>query len=224
MPAGAAAGWSAAELHGAGCALLHAPAEVLVVRSGRLRQRPDLLVHRDTVGAAELTEVDGLAVTTPLRTAWDLARRLDLTDAVVAVDRIANVARIDPALMLHVAAAYPRARGNSSVAEVAAAMTPPVRLTAGATAADAARARRPAATAGAMRGAGPVSRTAVWLDLAYPEHQVGIEYEGAHHTERAAVLRDAGRYPRLVDAGRRIYRYTALDMRDPARIVAEISR
>jgi very-short-patch-repair endonuclease len=70
----------------------------------------------------------------------------------------------------------------------------------------------------------PASRTAVWLDLAYPEHQVGIEYEGAHHTERDAVLRDAGRYTRLVDAGRRIYRYTPLDMRDPARIVAEIRR
>ncbi len=224
MPAGAAAGWSAAELHGAGCAPLHAPAEVLVVRSGRLRPRPDLLVHRDTVGAAELTELDGLAVTTPRRTAWDLARRLDLTDAVVAVDRIANVARIDPALMLHVAAAYPQARGNSSVAEVAAHAD--------------ARSGSPAESRLRMllvlaglpppqaqwAVQDPVSRTAVWLDLAYPEHLVGIEYEGAHHTERAAVLRDAGRYTRLVDAGWRIYRYTALDMRDPARIVAEIRR
>lgn len=68
-------------------------------------------------------------------------------------------------------------------------------------------------------------RTAVWLDLAYPEHRVGIEYEGADHTERERVLRDAGRITRLVDAGWRVYRYTRFEIRDePDRIVAEIAR
>lgn len=39
------------------------------------------------------------------------------------------------------------------------------------------------------------------------------------------VLRDAGRYTRLVDRGWRIYRYTKYEVYgDPARIVAELSR
>ena len=39
------------------------------------------------------------------------------------------------------------------------------------------------------------------------------------------MLRDAGRYTRLVDRGWRIYRYTRFDVYgDPARIVAELTR
>ena len=51
-------------------------------------------------------------------------------------------------------------------------------------------------------------RRAVWLDLAYPEQRIEIEYEGADHTRPERVLLDAGRYTRLVDAGWRIYRFT----------------
>ena len=55
-------------------------------------------------------------VTTPLRTAYDLARREDLAEAVVAVDAVdalANRGRFAPDLLLHFAAHYPRARGNA---------------------------------------------------------------------------------------------------------------
>jgi very-short-patch-repair endonuclease len=48
----------------------------------------------------------------------------------------------------------------------------------------------------------------VWLDLAYPEHRIGIEYEGADHCRPERVLRDVGRYTRLVDDGWRMYRFT----------------
>lgn len=69
------------------------------------------------------------------------------------------------------------------------------------------------------------ARTAIWLDLAYPEHGIGIEFEGAEHTRPERVLRDAGRYTRLVDRGWRIYRYTKYEVYgERARIVAEVSR
>ena len=42
-------------------------------------------------------------------------------------------------------------------------------------------------------------RTVVWLDLAYPEFGIGIEYEGEEHTAPERVLRDISRYTRLVD-------------------------
>jgi very-short-patch-repair endonuclease len=39
------------------------------------------------------------------------------------------------------------------------------------------------------------------------------------------VLRDAGRYTRLVDRGWRIYRYTRFDVYgDPTRIITELTR
>lgn len=71
----------------------------------------------------------------------------------------------------------------------------------------------------------PLTRTAVRLDLAYPDRRIGIEYEGGHHARPETVLRDAGRYTGLVDKGRRIYRYTTYEIlggRDL--ILARISR
>ena len=69
------------------------------------------------------------------------------------------------------------------------------------------------------------THTAVWLDLAWPEHRIGIEFEGAGHTGPVEVLRDAGRYTRLVDRGWRIYRYTKHDVYvTPERIIGELTR
>ncbi len=69
------------------------------------------------------------------------------------------------------------------------------------------------------------TRTAVWLDLAWPELMIGIEYEGDEHTQPGRVLRDVARYTRLVDRGWRIYRYTKLEVYgEPERIVAELTR
>jgi very-short-patch-repair endonuclease len=56
------------------------------------------------------------------------------------------------------------------------------------------------------------ARRAVWLDVAYPEHRIGIEYDGEEHTTPAGVRRDIGRATDLVDLGWRTYRYTADDI------------
>jgi very-short-patch-repair endonuclease len=69
------------------------------------------------------------------------------------------------------------------------------------------------------------TRTAVWLDLAWPDEMIGIEYEGEGHTDPEQVLRDIGRYTALVDKGWRIYRYTKYEiLRRPALIVAQLTR
>ncbi len=65
---------------------------------------------------------------------------------------------------------------------------------------------------------------AVWLDLAYPHHRLGVEYDGGDHLEPARVLRDIDRHTRLVAAGWRVLRYTAEQMRhEPHRIVADVA-
>lgn len=93
---GVLGGFSAAELLGASCGPLDAPAEVVVVFGG-VRTRPGLLVRHDELAPDEVTHVAGWAVTSPLRTAYDLARRLPLVEAVVALDALAFAQQIVPA-------------------------------------------------------------------------------------------------------------------------------
>jgi very-short-patch-repair endonuclease len=70
-----------------------------------------------------------------------------------------------------------------------------------------------------------LARTAVWLDLAYPDARVGVEYDGAVHTRPETVLRDISRHTALLDQGWQVFRYTKHDVRDrPGLIVAQAGR
>jgi very-short-patch-repair endonuclease len=222
---GVLSGYSAAALLGAGCAPRpDVPAEV-TVPGGGLRSHPALTIYRDRLAADEVTRVRDIACTTPLRTAFDLARQTDADEAVVAVDRLANRHRFHPDLLLGL---YARHRGRRGVARVprAVARANPysgspmeTRL-------------RLLIVAGGLPCPevqwvvqDPATRTAFWLDLAWPELMIGIEYDGEPHTEAPRVLRDIARSTRLLGLGWRVYRYTKLDVRrDPARIVAELIR
>jgi very-short-patch-repair endonuclease len=225
---GVLSGYSAAEVLGASCGPADAPAEVTVPGGGQ-RAHPGLLVHRDTLAPGEIREIGDIRVTSAPRTAFDLARwctvRGERAEAVAAVDALARRGRFAPDRLLHFGAHYPRARGVAGLAGVLADAD--------------SRAGSPMESRLRMLlvDAGlpppqvqypvqdPARRRAVWLDLAYPEYLVGIEYEGADHTDPDRVLRDVGRYTRLVDAGWRIYRYTKFEIyRERDRIVTEITR
>jgi hypothetical protein len=216
-------GYSAAELLGASCGPPDVPAEITV--PGRsLRVPAGLVVHRDVLAPGEICTLDGVRATSPLRTAFDLARRPDLTAAVVAVDALARVGGFDPDLLLNFGARYRGARGTARLSEVltladrrsGSPMETRVRLL--------------LVLAGLPRPEvqfpvlDDLRRRAFWLDLAYPRHRVGIEYEGSHHTTPEQVRRDTSRFTRLVAAGWRMYRYTCDEVhREPDRIVAEIT-
>ncbi|HEX4251824.1 MAG TPA: hypothetical protein VH008_28450, partial [Pseudonocardia sp.] len=120
--AGALAGYSAAALLGADCAPSGAPAEVAL--PGSARPHPGLRTYRVTLAEADLTVVDGCRLTTPARTAWDLARRLPLGDAVVAVDALARQGGFEPSGLLARARREPGARGVRQVAAVVALAEP----------------------------------------------------------------------------------------------------
>jgi very-short-patch-repair endonuclease len=176
-------------------------------------------VHRTQLAPGEIRDVDGLRVTSPVRTAHDVARREDLVERVVAVDRLANVHRFSPDLLLNFVVHHPRLRGNDGVPEVLAhadrrAGSPTET-----------RLRMLIVQAGLPRPEvqravqDEQARTAVWLDLAWPEHRIGVEYEGGGHTSPDRGLRDAGRYTALVDKGWRIYRYTKFEVRHRADLV-----
>jgi very-short-patch-repair endonuclease len=60
------------------------------------------------------------------------------------------------------------------------------------------------------------------VDLAFPEHRVAIEYDGAWHGEAGQLARDRRRLNALVQAGWRVLHLTAADLRDPAALVAAV--
>lgn len=222
---GVLSGYSAARLLDADCAPRRdVPAEVTVPGGGQ-RAHPDLLVHRDQVAPGEIVTVGQVRCTSALRSAYDLARQEDHVQAVVAVDRLANTHRFNPDLLLNFAVHYRGSRGNHGVAAVLGAASPysgsPMET----------RLRLVIVTAALPRPQvqwavqDPLTRTAVWLDLAWPRYKIGIEYEGEVHTRPEQVRLDTARFTRLVDAGWRIYRYTKDDiLSDPTRITTQLRR
>lgn len=222
---GAASGWSAAELLGASCGPRAAPAS-LTVPGSDLRPPRGLDLHRDHLRRAEVTRRGPVAVTTPVRTAFDLARWIDdPVEAVVALDALARTGAFNPTEVLDLAARYPRARRRRRVAALVARadgrsgspMESRLRLTLVDGGLPVPQVQYPVQD--------PDRRTAVWLDLAYPELRIGIEYEGEDHTRPERVLRDVSRYTNLVDAGWRVYRFTKYEiLGEPDQVVAKIRR
>jgi len=107
---GVLAGWSAAALYGASCVPSGAPAELVVPRF--VRAAPGLVTRYHRLARDEVTEIDEQPLTTPLRTAYDLARvSPTVTEAVVRIDALARRGRFSPGELLALAARYPGARG-----------------------------------------------------------------------------------------------------------------
>lgn len=218
---GALAGYSAAELLGAACAPRGAPAEVVSPGTG-IRARAGLVVHRDAVPRPEVWQAQGCRVTSPVRTAWDLARRLDLVDAVVAVDALCRRGRFPPGELLAWRAARPRTRGAGRLPAVAAladprAESPPesrlrLLLVLGGLPAPEVQFR--------VRDAGGV--VVARADLAYPKVRLAIEYDGDHHNTRRTA--DNRRDIALAELGWETMRFTAADLCAPARVLAAVAR
>jgi hypothetical protein len=99
------------------------PAEVTVVGGG-LRGCPGLVVRRDTLQPDEITQVGDVRCTTPLRTAFDLARGPDREEAVVAVDRLANRHRFHPGRLAEHCVRHRGRRGVARIPDVLALAAP----------------------------------------------------------------------------------------------------
>jgi len=202
---------------------LDEPLDVTVPRPASLRPNGRIRVHRDALDRTEIRPVGGCPVTTPLRTAFDLARHRDIVDAVLGVDALltARLVTLDD-LDNYLPATIGRP-GRSRLLAVRDLASP------GAESPMETRTRLIIVTDGLPP---PVLQHQVYdqdgrfiarLDLAYPEWMIGIEYDGDHHRERDVFRRDAERLNQLQLAGWRILRFTADDvLRHPRRLVARI--
>jgi hypothetical protein len=208
-------GYAAAELLGASCGPETAPVDLVVGRR-RVRPRPGLRIHQDVLITEEVVRVGDLLVTSEIRTAWDLVRRLCANEGVVALDALARAGTFDPSALLGLAALHPRARGRRRVAEAVAradpraASPPETRMRLGLDA-EGVPAAVPQLEVLDARG---------WfvghVDLGWEEAKVAAEYQGDHHrTDREQWMRDQARFAELASAGWLVLPCTALDLRFP---------
>jgi len=213
---GVLGGWSAAELLGASCGPADAPVEV-VAPGGRRRGRTGLVVRGDVLAPDEVTTVDGVAVTTAIRTAFDLARRGPLTDAVVATDALTFAFPFTPKDVVVFGYRHLGARGCGQLLDVMRLANP--------------LAESPMETRIrlAIHDDGlpaPVLQHPVGpyrLDMAYPGIRLGVEYDGRDHLKQERAMRDLARESYLGRAGWEILRFRARDvLHRPWQVAAQV--
>jgi hypothetical protein len=217
---GAVSGRDAAALWGADALVRGAPIEVTVPEPIRLRAPDGLVIVRSPLAAGDIGVRAGIPVTTPVRTAFDMSRRLPIIEAVVTVDAMLAARLIGPAALAAAAAARPRWPGLAKLRRVLELCD------AGAESPQETRLRlvlvagglpRPVCQHEVLDGTGAfVAR----LDLAYPHLKLGIEYEGDHHRDPSVFQRDLRRMNRLRGLGWTVLRFGAADIyREPVRVI-----
>lgn len=194
-PGAVLAGYSAAEILGASCGAADTSAEVALPH-GCARRRAGLVVHRGALARDEVMWIADLPVTTPQRTAYDLARRAPgLVAAVVAVDALARVGEFAPTAVLTWRNRYLGAPGSARIPQV-------VRLADRDAGSPMETRTRLALVLHGLPA--PVAQFEVRtrghryvLDLAYPAYRVAVEYDGGAHREPDRARRDLLRQQHL---------------------------
>lgn len=234
---GAVGGYAAAELLGASCGPEDSPVD-LVVPGRAYRTHPGLAIHRGLLVPGETTTVEiepvdtgagrggpircggpveRVVVTAARRTAFDLACRLPLVEAVVAVDALANAHRFEPAAIGDVRRHHLGARGSAHLTDVVrladrlsdSPMETRIRLVI-------VFADLPVPVL--QHPVGPY-----FLDMAYPVIKLAVEYDGRAHRTQERALRDLTRQAYLSGAGWKVLRFTAVQvLRRPWEVAAEV--
>ena len=194
-----------------------------IVVSGTRRRAPaGVLLRADHLLPGEVTTVSGVRVTTPCRTAFDLARRLEVSDAVAAVDALAHRFRFRPEALRRLVVRHSGARHVERVRVVVALMDrrseslPESRVR----------------VALAVRGVpSPDLQVEVTtpagryrLDLAWRAQRVAVEYDGEDHRSIVRHGLDLERDAALADQGWLVIRVTARQLADPDALAARVRR
>lgn len=194
---GVISGRAAAALHGAQWIDDATPIELIATHT---RKRPGVIVHEEQIKPEEVCYVGELPVSSPERTALNLARWLPRDIAVTHLDSLARATGITEASVLELAAQYPGVRGIRR-ARVALNL-----MDAGAQSPKETWLRLLVIDAGYERPKTqlPVTdgSTTAFIDLGWEEPKIGLDYEGDHHrTERRTYVNDIGRYSMIDGLG-----------------------
>ena len=221
LPSGTAvAGHSAAAWHGAPFAGPHDPVSIIRPPSVLWQGPREVRVHQADVSPADIEWHDDTPVTSAVRTAWDLAAWEPLGTAVAALDAMVRSTCLAIGALHAAVAAGTGRKGVVRVRRAVQLVDPR------AESAPESRVR----VALAVAGLAPVPQYEVRsggtflarVDLAFPEHLLAVEYEGAHHFDGTQIVRDDQRIARLEAAGWRVIRLSAVDLRDLDTVVTRV--
>ncbi|OMC38825.1 hypothetical protein A5740_01845 [Mycobacterium sp. GA-1841] len=205
---GVLAGYSASALHGARWIDPALPANILDTNR---RSTRGVVAWADTIEDDEICRVGDLRLTTPARTALDLACRLPEDTAVPAIDALARAARLKDA-DIYLAAQRHAGRKGIKQARTTIALVDP-------------GAESPQETwlpLLVVRAGYPPPRTQHPIyneygaligevDLGWPELKIAMEYEGQHHTDPDVLRKDIARIDEIREMGWIVIRVTCRD-------------
>jgi hypothetical protein len=219
--AGAAtvAGLSAAALLGCRWIDEHHPAE-LVRRNGK--PVAGIVIHRHELHDDEVCNVDGIAVTSAARTAFDIGRRPGIDKAVIRLDALCNATRLG---LDDVTTLLDRHRGSRGIVQLRHVLE---LVDGGAESPQETRTRLVLIRAGlpapstqitVLDGCGHfVGR----VDMGWERWKVAVEFDGAQHwTDPVQRTRDINRLAELEECGWRIIRVNSQLLRHARGVVVE---
>jgi hypothetical protein len=217
------AGLSAAALHRTAWIDDWLPAELN--RRSRDKAR-GIILHSDTLDDDETSECDGIRLTRPARTAFDLGRRKGLVTAVVRLDALMRATGLKVA---DVELLAERHRGMRGLVQLRQAL---LMADGGAESPYETKTRLVLVGSGLPRPQTQIEVLNVWgavmarIDMGWEEWKVGVEFDGAQHwTDPAQRTRDIDRLAELETRGWTIIRVSA-DMlwHRPHVVVARVRR
>lgn len=213
------AGDSAAAMLGADWVDPHAPAELI---TDRKRPPPLIITRNETLRAGETAEVNGVPVTSPARTGFDLARRPGLPSAVARLDALVRATGISADDIAALAAAHRGVRGMKQLRRAL-----PL-LDAGAESPQETRTRLVLIEGGLPTPKTQIVVRNVWgavlarIDMGWEDWLVGVEYDGAQHwTDPRVRARDIERAAELENLGWRLVRVGAGLLRHQPHLLVE---
>ena len=175
--------------------------------------RAGLVVRADRLAEDEITRVRGVAVTTALRTAFDLGRR-PVTEAIWPWTRSPRAARSRRTRSRASPSVTAVARGTAQLPEVLRRSSPladsPMESRIRIAIEDAGLPRRCSSTA-----SGPTC----WISP-IPQLLLALEYDGRHHLTPERALRDLRRQAYLTAAGWEVLRFPPREVFQPRMVAA----
>jgi very-short-patch-repair endonuclease len=196
-----------------------------VTASGRVGRRKGIRAHQATLPPDEVTDVEGIPVTTVARTLFELAAVVDRHELERAMEQAEALRLADHTPLAALIVRYPGRRGTAVLREIIG---------------------KEARAAGITRSELedrflrfladrelPAPRTNVWLqvgedwieaDCVWSDARVAVELDSwTHHAGKAAFRRDRARDRRLEVAGWKPIRLTSWDLdEDAERLEAEL--
>lgn len=212
-PGAAVAGRAAAALYGGLKAAPDEPVDVIAPTGVRIGPVAGLRIHTATLASDDVVRLGDIALTSPERTCWDLARWLDMVEAVVVIDSLLARQVVTTERLREYGLRRAGDRGWRPLMRA-------VRFAdAGAESPQESRVRVRLVLAGLPKPEtqyvlADKGQFIARLDLAWPEFRVAVEYDGLWHDDPDQFHRDRQRLNRLLGGDWIVLHVTAKRLRD----------